>query len=104
MGQFTSNDINISKYECIVMDMTWYTGKKSRSKRLHFCLGHILMWYICWNELELELENCLFDKKKYKHDTISHRIHDSMFFLSGDPYKGAERTACVRATHGYYNA
>ena len=24
--------------------------------------------------------------------------------LSGDPYKCAERTACVRATHGYYNA
>ena len=35
--------------------------------------------------LELELENCLFDKKKYKHDTISHRIHDSMFFFVGRP-------------------
>ena len=37
-------------------------------------------------ELELELENCLFDKKKkYKHDTISHRIHDSMVFFVGRP-------------------
>ena len=56
------------------------------------------------NSPSTELEVYLFDKKKYKHDTISQRVHDSMGFLSGDPYKGAERTACPRATHGYYNA
>ena len=56
-------------------------------------------------ELELELENCLFDKKKNTNMTQYHTEYmTACFFLSGDPYKGAERTACVRATHGYYNA
>ena len=56
-------------------------------------------------ELELELENCLFDKKKNTNMTQYHTEYMTVwFFLSGDPYKGAERTACVRATHGYYNA
>ena len=46
----------------------------------------------------------IWQQQKYKHETIPQRVHDSMFLLSGDPYKGAECTACVRATHGYYNA
>ena len=55
-------------------------------------------------ELELELENCLFDKKKKQNMIQYHKKYMTVCFFSGDPYKGAKRTACVRATHGYYNA
>ena len=56
-------------------------------------------------ELELELENCLFDKKKNTNMTQYHTEYMTVcFLLTGNPYKGTERTACVRATHGYYNA
>ena len=66
---------------------------------------YILIQVASKYELELELENCLFDKKKIQTwHNITQNTWQYVFFLSGDPYKGAERTACVRATHGYYNA
>ena len=35
--------------------------------------------------LNLNLKIVYSTRKKYKHDTISHRIHDSMFFFVGRP-------------------
>ena len=61
-------------------------------------------WHIS-TELELELENCLFDKKKIQ---TWHNITQSTWqyvFLLGDPYKGTEctswsRVTCVICRHG----
>ena len=43
-------------------------------------------------------------QEKQTNMTQYHTEYMTVCFLSGDPYKGTERTACVRATHGYYNA
>ena len=55
--------------------------------------------------LNLNLKIVYSTRKKITNMTQYHTEYMTVcFLLSGDPYKGAERTACVRATHGYYNA
>ena len=53
--------------------------------------------------LNLNLINVYQTKNKYKQETMWWMI-PTEYFMSGDPYKGAERTAGVRATQRYYSA
>ena len=66
-------------------------------------MGNYNQYMAYYYELEIELEKCFFHKNKYKQATSTQITHVERF-MSGNPYEGAERTAGVRATQGFYSA
>ena len=70
--------------------MAWYVSSRLSPSTLDRVILRVLVRHFQWCPLTSETWTWTWkifirQEKKYKHDTISHRVHDSMFFVVGRP-------------------